>query len=138
VHHADNTALACALQSIQGGRNTCIQHRRHPKEITMRIYTTRAAIAAATALLTLTACVVSPTGETQSIHLDDAGITLQVKSRFLDSPEVDGRAISVETLHGTVLLSGVATTPLEKAAASEIALGVAGVRLVQNEITIRQ
>jgi hyperosmotically inducible periplasmic protein len=104
----------------------------------MRVYTTRAAIAAATALLTLTACVISPDREAQSIQADDTGITQQVKSRFLDSPQVDGRAISVETLRGTVLLSGIATTPLEKATASEIALSVAGVRLVQNEITIRQ
>ncbi len=112
----------------------------------MRIYTTWGTIAAAIAttlvvaiaLMALTACVVSPSREAQSILMDDAGITQQVKSRFVDSPQVDGRAIHVETLHGTVLLTGVASTPLDKAVASEIALGVAGVRLVQNEITMRQ
>ena len=103
----------------------------------MRVYTTRAAIAALTALLTLTACVVSPPSQTQAIQVDDAGITLQVKSRFLDSPQVDGRAISVTTLQGTVLLSGLAATYLEKSIASDIALGVPGVRLVQNEIIVR-
>ena len=104
----------------------------------MRIYTTRAAIAAATALLGLSACVISPSREAPSIQVDDAGITMQVKARFLDSPQVDGRAIRVDTLNGIVLLTGVATTPLEKSIASEIALGVSGVRLVQNEITLSQ
>ena len=56
-------------------------------------------------------------------YVDDATITTQVKSRFVESKEVDAGAISVETMKGTVMLSGFAKSVLEKNSAERIARG---------------
>ncbi|MDT7517407.1 BON domain-containing protein [Rhodoferax sp. TBRC 17660] len=70
-------------------------------------------------------------------YVDDATITTQVKSRFVESKEVDAGAISVETMKGTVMLSGFAKSVLEKNSAERIARGVSGVRAVKNEVSVR-
>jgi osmotically-inducible protein OsmY len=70
-------------------------------------------------------------------YVDDATITTQVKSRFVESKEVDAGAISVETMKGTVMLSGFAKSALEKSTAERIARGVSGVRAVKNEVSVR-
>ena len=44
-------------------------------------------------------------------------ITTSVKARFVENKEVDASAISVETLNGTVMLSGFAKNATEKATA---------------------
>lgn len=95
-----------------------------------------AAIAAVT-LLTATGCAVSRGQETVGAYIDDAGITTTVKSRLLEDKRVAGTSISVETLNGTVMLSGFAKSSEEKSAAENIARQVNGVRLVKNEIAIR-
>lgn len=91
-----------------------------------------------TGAVSTTGCAVANNPESIGVHIDDQSITTAVKQRFLDSPQVDGRAIKVEARNGTVLLTGVAANYAEKSSASEIALSVEGVRLVQNEITVRQ
>ncbi|MCW8874526.1 MAG: BON domain-containing protein, partial [Gammaproteobacteria bacterium] len=50
---------------------------------------------------------------------------------------VAGTSISVETLNGTVMLSGFAKNATEKATAEQIARGVNGVKAVKNEIAVR-
>jgi hyperosmotically inducible periplasmic protein len=69
--------------------------------------------------------------------VDDAGITTLVKTRFIDNKTVDASAISVETLKGTVMLSGFAKSQSEKSIAEGIARGVKGVVGVQNNISVR-
>jgi len=103
----------------------------------MNFRTTLAAIIAAVALLTATGCAVTRGQETVGAYIDDAGITTLVKSRFIESPVVDAAAISVETLNGTVMLSGFAKSYNEKVTAGDIARGVNGVKLVKNELAIR-
>ena len=104
-----------------------------------QLHTSFASIAAATALLAMAGCAVAQNDlAAAQAPVDDKAITAAVKSLFLDNELVDGRAIRVETKNGTVLLSGSAGSHIEKATASEITLGVNGVRLVQNEITVRQ
>jgi hyperosmotically inducible protein len=88
-------------------------------------------------LLTATGCAVSRGQETVGAYVDDTGITTLVKSRFVENKMVDAAAISVETLNGTVMLSGFAKNATEKITAGDIARGVKGVRMVKNEITIR-
>ena len=88
-------------------------------------------------LLTAAGCAVSRGQETVGAYVDDATITTQVKARMLESPAVAGTSISVETLNGTVMLSGFAKSGTEKLAAENIARGVNGVRLVRNEISVR-
>jgi osmotically-inducible protein OsmY len=50
---------------------------------------------------------------------------------------VDGSAVSVETLNGTVVLSGFAKSTTEKRNAEAIALKVKGVKSVKNDLLIR-
>jgi hyperosmotically inducible periplasmic protein len=103
----------------------------------MNIRTTLAAILAAAALLTATGCAVSRGQETVGSYIDDTGITTMIKSRFIDNKVVSASAISVETLNGTVMLSGFAKDLTEKITAGDIARGVNGVKVVKNEIAVR-
>ena len=64
-------------------------------------------------------------------------ITTAVKARMVENRDVDASAISVETLNGTVQLSGFAKSGTEKATAERIARGVKGVKSVQNAIVVR-
>jgi hyperosmotically inducible periplasmic protein len=95
-----------------------------------------AAIATAT-LFTLPGCAVSRGQSSVGEYIDDTTITTQVKARMVENKEVDASAISVETLNGTVLLSGFAKSSQEKATAEAIARKVNGVRLVKNDIVVR-
>ena len=89
------------------------------------------------ALLTATGCAVTRGQETVGAYVDDTVITSTVKSRFIEDTQVSAAAISVETLNGTVMLSGFAKSSLERNAAEMIARRVNGVKLVKNEIAIR-
>lgn len=103
----------------------------------MIIRNTLAAAMTAAVLLTATGCAVSRGQQTVGSYVDDTGITTLIKSRFVESKAVDAASISVETLNGTVMLSGFAKSGTERMAAENIARGVSGVRLVKNEITVR-
>ncbi len=103
----------------------------------MKIRTTLAAAIAATVLLTATGCAVSRGQQTVGAYVDDTGITTLVKTRMLENKQVDGTSIKVETLNGTVMLSGFAKSSDEKYTAQSIAQGVSGVKMVKNEIMVR-
>lgn len=103
----------------------------------MMIRTTLAAAMTAVVLLTATGCAVTRGQETVGAYMDDTGITTLVKSRFVESKQVDAAAISVETLNGTVMLSGFAKSTAERNAAESIARGVKNVKMVKNEIAVR-
>jgi len=60
-----------------------------------------------------------------------------VKSRMAESKLVSASSISVETLNGTVMLSGFAKSSTEKSEAERIARGVNNVKVVKNEIAVR-
>ncbi len=91
----------------------------------------------ALALLTLSGCAVTRGQESVGNYIDDAAITSTVKTRFIESKDVDAASIKVETLKGTVMLSGFAKNATEKSQAQVIARGVSGVRSVENGIVIR-
>lgn len=99
--------------------------------------TSLAAMAASLVLLAASGCAVTRGQETVGAYIDDAGITTLVKSRFFEDKDVAGTSISVETLNGTVMLSGFAKSSLERSKAETIARGVKGVKSVNNEIAIR-
>jgi osmotically-inducible protein OsmY len=103
----------------------------------MYIRTALAATVTAIVMLTATGCAVSRGQQTTGAYIDDAGITTQVKAKMLENPAVAGTSISVETLNGTVMLSGFAKNATEKSTAESIARGVSGVRSVKNEIAVR-
>ena len=89
------------------------------------------------AIISSTGCAVSRGQESVGAYVDDAGITTRVKAQLLDNKDVSGTSISVETLKGTVLLSGFAKNMTEKNTAERIARNVKGVKEVKNEITVR-
>jgi hyperosmotically inducible protein len=103
----------------------------------MLIRTALIAITAAAALLTATGCAVTRGQETVGAYVDDATITTQVKARFVDDRDVAAASIKVETLKGTVMLSGFAKDMREKQAAERIARNVNGVQSVKNDIVVR-
>ena len=103
----------------------------------MIIRNTLAALVAAAALLTATGCAVMRNQETVGAYIDDTGITTAVKARMIDNRNVDASAISVETLNGTVMLSGFAKDSTERSVAENLAWKVAGVKAVKNEIAVR-
>ena len=103
----------------------------------MLMRNTLTAIATAIALLIATGCAVTRGQETVGAYVDDATITTQVKARFVESKEVAASSIKVETLNGTVMLSGFAKNATERSEAERIARNVNGVRSVRNEILVR-
>jgi osmotically-inducible protein OsmY len=99
--------------------------------------TSLAALAISLTLLAVSGCAVSRGQESVGAYVDDTGITTMVKSRFFEDKDVAGSSIGVETLNGTVMLSGFAKNSLERNKADVIARGVKGVKSVKNEIAIR-
>jgi osmotically-inducible protein OsmY len=95
------------------------------------------ASALATALIAISGCAVTRGQESVGAYVDDAAITTSVKARFVDNRDVDAASIKVETLNGTVMLSGFAKNNLERGTAERIARDVSGVRSVRNEIAVR-
>ena len=88
-------------------------------------------------LVAASGCAVHRGQETVGAYVDDAGITTSVKARFVDNKTVDASAIKVETLNGTVMLSGFAKSASERATAEAIAMKVSGVQSVKNGIVVR-
>ncbi len=103
----------------------------------MQLRTKLASAIAVIALVTASGCAVQRGQETVGAYVDDAAITTSVKTRFVDNKMVDAGAIKVETLNGTVMLSGFAKSAAERATAEDIAMKVKGVKTVKNEIAVR-
>ena len=101
-------------------------------------YTRALAFAVLTgATLLSTGCSVLRGQETPGAYVDDAAITTAVKARFVEDQTVDAGAVKVETLNGTVALSGFAKSNSEKAQAEYLARNTKGVREVLNKLTVR-
>ena len=103
----------------------------------MNLRTPLVAAFAAVALLSAAGCAVTRGQETVGAFIDDATITTQIKGRFIENKSVDAASIKVETLNGTVMLSGFAKNATEKSTAESVARGVNGVKSVKNEIAVR-
>lgn len=105
--------------------------------MSLDIRTSLAAVITAVAALTvLPGCAVTRDQSTVGAYVDDTALTTEVKAKFAKSPVVDASAISVETLNGTVLLSGFAKNDAEKRDAEMLAYSVNGVKFVKNAIVI--
>ena len=96
-----------------------------------------AAVLASLVLITATGCAVTRGQESVGAYVDDTAITTAVKARFVENQMVDAAAISVETLKGTVMLSGFAKGPTERSTAETLTWKVSGVKAVKNEIAVR-
>ncbi len=94
-----------------------------------------AAVAGATVLTS--GCAVMRGQETAGAYVDDAAVTTAVKAKFVEDKTVDAGAIKVESLNGTVALSGFAKSNAEKSQAEYLARNTRGVREVRNSLTVR-
>lgn len=94
-------------------------------------------LVAATTVWATTACSVAREQQTVGSYVDDAGITAAVKAKMAEDKSVSATAISVETMNGTVQLSGFAKSDAEKARAAEIARTTKHVREVRNSIVVK-
>jgi hyperosmotically inducible protein len=97
-----------------------------------------AAVAATVTLVTAPGCAVTRGQEHVGAYVEDSAITANIKTRFAADTDVDATSIRVETLHGTVMLSGFAKSLNEKENAEKLAWKVDGVHAVKNEIAVRQ
>jgi hyperosmotically inducible protein len=86
---------------------------------------------------TTAGCSVMRGQQSAGSYIDDAGITTSVKSAMASDKTVAASSISVETLNGTVQLSGFAKSQAEKDRAAQIARQAEGVKGVKNNIVVR-
>ena len=103
----------------------------------MNTRTILAAAVAAVALLTAAGCAVTRGQETVGAYADDTAISTAIKVRYVGNKDVDASSMRVETLNGTVMLSGFAKNATERSTAESIAWKVNGVKAVKNEIAVR-
>ena len=66
----------------------------------------------------------------------DSGITMSVKSRLLEDPQVKGLKIDVDTRDGVVFLTGSVGSDVEKEKAIQLTKDTKGVREVKANLTI--
>lgn len=66
----------------------------------------------------------------------DDWVTTQIQARYFLEPDIKARTIDVSTVNGVVTLSGEVASSAERERASDIAARVAGVRDVQNRLTV--
>ena len=84
-----------------------------------------------------TGCSVARNQQSVGSYVDDAAVTTAVKAKMAEDKSVAATSISVETLNGTVQLSGFAKTQAEKNQAEAIARNTKNVREVRNSIVVR-
>ena len=76
-------------------------------------------------------------GRSVGEKIDDAGITMAVKSKLLDDPDVKGLKIDVDTREGIVYLTGTVRSETERTKAVQLAKDTKGVRDVQPNLDIK-
>jgi hyperosmotically inducible periplasmic protein len=95
------------------------------------------ALAAAIAAASLVGCEVTPPySESNAQAVDDSTITANVKAALVQDPVTRSRNISVNTIHGTVELTGFVDSRAERHEASRVAGSVAGVQSVDDELQV--
>ena len=70
-------------------------------------------------------------------YFDDAAITTVVKSKFLGQKGLDSLDISVETVQGTVTLTGQVDNPSQIGLAEDVAMKADGGKRVVNKLTFK-
>lgn len=108
------------------------------KKSTKNLSKLAAVMIAVSSTLFMGGCAVQRDQSTAGEYVDDSVVTTKVKTKFIESKAVDASAIEVETLKGTVQLSGFAKTAAEKSSAEKLAKSVEGVKTVKNDIIVKQ
>ena len=76
-------------------------------------------------------------GRTAGQYIDDKTLNTRVRGALDDSTEYKFPDVKVESLRGTVQLSGFVATAAQKSRAADIAKNVRGVTDVDNKITVK-
>lgn len=97
----------------------------------------RTGVVVALSLLALVAGCQSMTGRTAGENVDDAAITASVKSKLAADRAGSLTSIDVDTVSGTVYLTGTVPDASAKERAGELARDVDGVRSVVNNLNTR-
>jgi c(7)-type cytochrome triheme protein len=79
----------------------------------------------------------APKQESPGEYVDDAVITTKVKAAVFEEPSLKSAEINVETLKGTVQLSGFVVSRAAIDKAVEVAKGVKGVKSVKNDMILK-
>jgi hyperosmotically inducible periplasmic protein len=87
--------------------------------------------------LASTGCAVMRGQTDVGTYVDDRTITTAVKAKLIEDRSTGGLSINVDTLNGTVALSGFAKSQAEKDQAGVIAHNTRGVREVRNNLVVR-
>ena len=87
--------------------------------------------------LVTTGCAVMRGQTDAATYVDDRAITTAVKAKLIEDKTTGGLSINVDTLNGTVALSGFAKSQAEKDQAGRIAASTKGVREVRNNLIVR-
>jgi len=81
-------------------------------------------------------CTTTRYADSNTQAVDDATITANVRSALVQDPVTRSRNISVNTLHGTVELSGFVDSMGERHEAARVAGNVSGVNSVEDRLQI--
>lgn len=96
------------------------------------------ALAALTSLgLGVGGCAVTSGQQSAGEFVDDAMITSKVKAQFAKDSDVSAMRLNVDTMDGTVQLSGFAASEQEKQKAVRLAREVEGVKKVKDDIVVK-
>lgn len=71
-------------------------------------------------------------------YLDDSSITTEIKSKFLAEKNLDSLDISVKTVDGVVILTGVVDNAAQSRIAEMISQSTKSVKMVDNKITVKK
>ena len=95
------------------------------------------AILTGVTVLATSGCAVMRGQTDAATYVDDRAITTAVKAKLIEDRTTGGLSINVDTLNGTVALSGFAKSQAEKDQATRIAASTRGVREVRNNLVVR-
>ena len=95
------------------------------------------AIFAALAIATTLGCAGTMKKESTGEYVDDVAITAKVKKDIFDEPTLKSAEINVETLKGTVQLTGFVNSRADIDKAVQVAKAVKGVKSVKNDMILK-
>src|SRR5512135_1846743 len=95
-------------------------------------------VSVAIALLLSTVGCTSLTGETAGQYVDDTTITASVKAKLVADQAANFTRVDVDTTNKVVSLNGVVESSNQKLRAEHLAMQVAGVQRVDNNLQIQR
>lgn len=103
----------------------------------MRNYKYIVATAMAAAMISLVCCVAPGTPGYPATSVDDANVSAQIRTAFVNEAMFQVNQIRIETVNGVVTLSGTVQSRSEADLAVEMTKTVQGVREIRNSLEVR-